>query len=293
MIEFIIYIFSYSFLLYAFLSIAGISVISATIGTYVTVNRFSYIAGAISHSILFGLGLFNYLNYYTKSEFFAPLNGAFLIAIIFSFLISFIYNSKKERVDTILSAIWSIGMSGGILFIFLTPGYSQELTRYLFGNILLVSFNDIIILYLYCIFIILVFSLFYKKIMAISFDNEFATIMGQNVRRFNLIFILLTSIAVVLLTQIVGVVLLIALLTLPSSTILKFNLSMTKAMLLSGLLTFISGFLGLFFSFKLNLPVSPIIILILGSIYFIVFLFKGSSVNRFNILLKKNLKRTD
>ena len=290
MIEFIIYIFSYSFLLYAFLALIGVSIISSTIGTYVTVNRFSYIAGAISHSILFGMGLFNYLKYTTKINYFTPLNGAFVSAILFSFIIGFLYNSKKERIDTILSAIWSIGMSGGILFIFLTPGYNQELTRYLFGNILLVSLNDILILFIFCLILILIFSFFYKKIISIGFDNEFAYIMGQNVKNFNLFFILLSSFAIVLLTQIVGIVLLIALLTLPCATILKFNISIKKTIILSGLLTFITGFLGLFISFKLNLPVSPIIISILGIIYILVFLLKSSLINRINILFKKNFK---
>jgi zinc transport system permease protein len=300
MLTFIIYIFSYSFLLYAILALTGTSVLAATVGTYVTINRFSYIAGALSHSILFGMGLFTYLkaifisNKFLSEILFAPLNGAFLSGILFSFIIAYLYNNKKERLDTILSAIWSIGMSAGILFIFLTPGYNQELTRYLFGNILLVSLKDIVILFIFAFFIVAIFSLFYKKILSIGFDNEFALIMGQNVKLFNILFILITSFTVVLLTQIVGIVLLIALLTLPSSTILKFNLSLRKTMLLSGLLTFIVGFFGLYFSFNFNLPASPIIILLLGAIYIFVFILKsnlkGSFVNLFNILFKKNLK---
>lgn len=281
MLSFIVYIFSYSFLLYAFLALIGISILSATVGTYVTINRFSYIAGALSHSILFGLGLFNYLksifisNKFLSESLFTPLNGAFLSGILFSLIIAYLYNNKNERLDTILSAIWSIGMSAGILFIFLTPGYNQELTRYLFGNILLVSLKEIIILFIFTIFILLIFSFFYKKILSIGFDNEFALLMGQNVKLFNTIFILIISFAIVLLTQVVGIVLLIALLTLPSSTILKFNLSLKKTMILSGILTFIVGFLGLYLSFTFNLPVSPITILILGAIYIIIFILKS------------------
>jgi len=281
MLSFIVYIFSYSFLLYAFLALIGISILSATVGTYVTINRFSYIAGALSHSILFGLGLFNYLksifisNKFLSESLFTPLNGAFLSGILFALIIAYLYNNKNERLDTILSAIWSIGMSAGILFIFLTPGYNQELTRYLFGNILLVSLKEIIILFIFTIFILLIFSFFYKKILSIGFDNEFALLMGQNVKLFNTIFILIISFAIVLLTQVVGIVLLIALLTLPSSTILKFNLSLKKTMILSGILTFIVGFLGLYLSFTFNLPVSPITILILGAIYIIIFILKS------------------
>lgn len=281
MLSFIVYIFSYSFLLYAFLALIGISILSATVGTYVTINRFSYIAGALSHSILFGLGLFNYLksifisNKFLSESLFTPLNGAFLSGILFSLIIAYLYNNKNERLDTILSAIWSIGMSAGILFIFLTPGYNQELTRYLFGNILLVSLKEIIILFIFTIFILLIFSFFYKKILSIGFDNEFTLLMGQNVKLFNTIFILIISFAIVLLTQVVGIVLLIALLTLPSSTILKFNLSLKKTMILSGILTFIVGFLGLYLSFTFNLPVSPITILILGAIYIIIFILKS------------------
>lgn len=183
MVEFIVNIFSYSFLLYAIAALAGTSLIAGTIGTYITINRFSYIAGALSHSILFGMGLFNFLKailrlkYPHLAIYLTPINGAFLSSIIFSFIIGVLYNSKKERMDTILSAIWSIGMSAGILFIFLTPGYSQEITRYLFGNILLVSKQDLLFLFLFSSIIILIFSFFYKNILLISFDNEFSSLM--------------------------------------------------------------------------------------------------------------------
>lgn len=224
MIKFISYIFSYSFMLLAVLAILGVSALSGTIGTYVTINRFSYIAGALSHSILFGMGFFSYLSSIFKEnspqivKFFNPLNGAFISSILFSLIIGYLFNSKKERLDTILSAIWSIGMSLGVLFVFLTPGYNQELTRYLFGSILLVSLKDLIILFCFAFVIIITFALFYKKILSISFDNEFASLMGQNSKIFNLVVIFIISFAVVLLTQIVGIVLLIALLTLPSAT---------------------------------------------------------------------------
>ncbi len=273
MVEFIVNIFSYSFLLYAIAALAGTSLIAGTIGTYITINRFSYIAGALSHSILFGMGLFNFLKailrlkYPHLAIYLTPINGAFLSSIIFSFIIGVLYNSKKERMDTILSAIWSIGMSAGILFIFLTPGYSQEITRYLFGNILLVSKQDLLFLFLFSSIIILIFSFFYKNILLISFDNEFSSLMGHDVKKFNFIVIFIIGFSVVLLTQIVGIVLLIALLTLPSATVLKFNLPFKKTIVFSCLLTFVVGFFGLFFSYKFDLPSSPIIILFLGTIY--------------------------
>lgn len=286
MIEFIINIFSFPFLFYAIAALIGTSFLAGTIGTYITINRFSYIAGALSHSILFGMGLFNYLKVIVNPKypqfmaFLTPINGAFLSSIVFSIIIGILYNSKKERMDTILSAIWSIGMSAGILFIFLTPGYNQEITRYLFGNILLVSSQDLLFLYLFSFLIILIFSFFYKNILLIGFDNDFSYLMGQDVKKFNFIAIFIIGIAIVLMTQIVGIVLLIALLTLPSATILKFNLSFKKTIIFSCILTFIAGFFGLFLSYNFDLPSSPIIILFIGLIYISAFLKDKFKINR-------------
>lgn len=267
MLSFLISLLSYPFILNAVLASFFGSVISATAGTYITTNRFSYVAGSIAHSLLFGLGLFRFLQVRTGSSFFNPLNGAILSGIFFGIIIGFVIHSKKERVDTLLSAIWATGMSLGLLFIFLTPGYNQELMRYLFGNILLIGKAELRIIGIFDLFLVLIFLLFYNKIMAISFDSDFASIRGVNSKAFSIVFLVIIIISVILLTQLVGVVMVIALLTLPSSIALKFTTSQKKAIPLAFLICLVTSLAGLLLSYIFDLPSSAMIILILGFIY--------------------------
>jgi zinc transport system permease protein len=182
------------------------------IGTWVTIKRISYLAGAIAHSVLAGIGMSLYFNAKYNLPWLHPLLGALIAALI----IGFVSIRAKEREDTVIGAIWATGMSLGLLFIAKTPGYISPMT-YLFGNILIISQTDLIMLVILDIVVIILGFLFYHQFQAISFDEEFARIRGIRTNQFYIILLLMTAITVVLMTTIIGIVMVIALLTIPAA----------------------------------------------------------------------------
>ncbi len=206
---------AFPFLRYA--AAAGVlsSVACGVVGSYVTVKRIGYIAGAIAHSVLAGMGAARYLRVVAGWTFLTPVHGATAAAVVAALIIGVVSLRGRERVDTVLGAIWAIGMAVGILFIQATPGYSQELMSYLFGNILLVSPQDLAAIAVLDLVVVAVALLFYNNLLAIAFDEEFARLRGIRTERTYLLLLVLTALTIVTLAQVVGILMVIALLTLP------------------------------------------------------------------------------
>ena len=279
--DFINTIFIYKFIFYSLISLIFVSLLSSTVGSFIVINRFSYIAGAISHGLLGGIGLFNFVYRYTKIVFFLPQNGGFIFTIIYSIIIYFLLKNKKERLDSILSIIWSIGMALGILFIYLTPGYNQDLTRYLFGNILLIDLNKLILLIFYSIFLTILYVLFFNVIYIFGFDEEHLILKNFKTKIILFFIILFISLTVFFLIQIVGIVLIIAFFTIPTITELNIEKKIKRSIFISFLLNLVSSYISFFLSYKFNLPLSPIIILILSFFYLLSLIL--NRINKFNL----------
>lgn len=262
----------YEFLQLAFFAGIAVSVLGGVIGTYITLKRLSYIAGAISHSVLAGMGLFIFLHYKTGIAFFTPLNGALLAALISAGITGWTVLWGKEKSDTVLSALWSVGMALGILFVYITPGYKENLMSYMFGNILLVQKSDLIaVLVLDAVVLILVF-LFYNRIYAVALDDEFAELRGLNVKMYQLVFILFTAVTIVFLVQIAGIVMVISLLTLPAATASLFSRNYGVTMVLAFFLSVLFTTGGLVISYEPDLPSGAVIIIFSGLIYLTSFI---------------------
>jgi zinc transport system permease protein len=260
MMEFFEALFQFPFLQNA--ALAGIlaGVACGVVGAYVVVKRLVFISGGIAHTVLGGMGIAYYLGY-------NPMIGAVISAILAALLIGTASLLAKEREDTLIGALWAVGMAVGVLFISMTPGYSVDLMSYLFGNILLVSRGDLwLILALDGVIIALVLLL-WKRFLAVSFDAEFAKIQGIPVNATYLLLLCLIALTVVTLVQVVGIILVIALLSLPAATAGLFsrNLAgmMGLAVILGGLLTF----LGLGLSYSPDLPAGATIILLTAAAY--------------------------
>ncbi|MBU2431926.1 MAG: metal ABC transporter permease, partial [Proteobacteria bacterium] len=202
------------FLKYAFIMGALASVAFGIIGTFVTTKRIGYLAGAISHSIFGGIGLALFLQVNAGITWFDPILGAVLAAIISAVTIGLVSLYAKEREGTIIGTIWAVGMASGILLIDKTPGYFN-LASYLFGDILLISGKDL--LYVACLdtLVLGICLLFFNRFFGICFDSEFTSLRGINTTFFYLLLLILTALTVVFLVRIVGIVLVIALLTIP------------------------------------------------------------------------------
>lgn len=244
------------------------------IGTFVVVNRMSYIAGAISHSVLGGIGIAIYLSTVFGISLITPSLGGVIFAILSGLIVSLFYLWGRERVDTAISVVWIIGMSIGIIFAYFTPRYT-DLASYLFGNILLVSIEDIWYVMVISLVVLIVVSLFFHQLVLVSFDKDFSIARGVNPKFFLTILILLISLTVFLMVKIVGTILAIALVTLPSAISNIFSKRISTIILSSILIAMLSQLLGLFISFELDIPTGVTITILLGIGYIFTLLFRG------------------
>ena len=239
------------------------------IGTYVVTRRISYLAGAISHSAFGGIGAALYLNRTFGIPWLDPMMGAVASALAAAIIIGLVSLYAREREDTVIGAIWSVGMAAGLIFIDLTPGYF-EISSFLFGDILLISGSDITLVLVLDSFITVTVLLFYNRLLAVCFDGEFAGLRGLNANGYYIFLLCLTALTIVLLVRIVGIVMVIALLTLPAAVAGKFTSRMWQMMLLAVFFCMAFNTAGLAFSFYRGLSSGPSIILIAGLTYLIV-----------------------
>jgi zinc transport system permease protein len=260
MIEFFTALLNYSFLQNALIACLLASIGCGIMGSYVVVKRIGFLAGGIAHTVLAGMGIAYFLN---KS----PLLGAVIAALLAGGFIGWINLRWKQQEDILIAAFWSVGMAVGILFISRTPGYSIDLMSYLFGNILLVSGGDIILMFILDIVIVATVFLFYKQFLAAAFDEEFARLRGINIERFYILLMCLVALTVVLLIQIVGLILVMALLTLPAASASLFAGSVSRMMIVSVLLSILVTVSGLVISYGPNLPAGATIVVTAGVVY--------------------------
>ncbi len=248
--------------------IAGllISVACGVVGTYATVRRITYIAGAIAHCVLAGMGAAGYLNHVHGISWLTPLLGAALAAVLAALLIGMVTLHFHEKVDTVLSAIWATGMALGVIFIGATPGYNQDLMSYLFGNILFVSRSDLLLVLVLDLAVLLVAFLFHTKLLSVCFDEDHARISGLNVSAYYLLLLVMIALTVVLVAQVVGIIMVIALISLPAATAGIFARRLWQMMLLATLICALSTTGGMFLSYP-NLPSGSIIVLLSGGFY--------------------------
>jgi zinc transport system permease protein len=257
----------YPFLMHALLAGVFASIACGIIGSYVVTKKISYIAGSISHTVLGGLGAARYCQVVHHWDWFDPLYGAVLAALLAAAAIGLVSMRARQREDTVIGAIWAIGMAAGILFISQTPGYNEDLMSYLFGSILMVSPKDLWVITGLDILVVVVGALFYNQFLALCFDEEFARLRGVRVELYYLLLLFLTALTVVLLVTIVGIIMVIALITLPAAVAGEFTKRLWHMMVLSTLLTVFFTTAGLALSYGPNLPAGATIIVVAGAAY--------------------------
>jgi zinc transport system permease protein len=266
--EFFSSLWQHSFLQHALIAGLLASIGCGIIGTYVVVKRITFLAGGIAHSVLAGMGMAYYFG-------FAPLKGALLAALIAALLIGMIKLRWHQHEDTLIGALWAVGMAVGVLFISQTPGYNADLMSYLFGNILMVPRSDLYLMLVLDGVIIIIVTIFYKQFQAVAFDSEFARLREVPVDFFYLLLLCMVALTVVLLIQVVGLILVIALLTLPAAIAMLYSHSLGRIMLLATFFgsVFTSG--GLALSYAPDLPSGATIILVAGCAYMVALLLEG------------------
>jgi zinc transport system permease protein len=270
MIEFFRALSQHTFLQNALLTGVLAAIACGVVGTWVVVRRISYMAGGIAHASLAGLGVAHYLSVVNQWTWAQPLYGAALAALLASITIGLVSLYAREREDTVIGAIWAIGMAVGILFISQTPGYSSDLMNYLFGNILMVSGTDLWLIVILDIVIVGLTWLFFAQLMAVSFDEEFARVRGLPTSLYFLLMLALVALTVVTLVTVVGIVMVIALLTIPAAIANRFTQRLVSTMIWATGISVALTSLGLALSYGPDLPSGAVIILFAGLVYLLV-----------------------
>jgi len=245
----------FEFMQHALLAGLLVSFAAGIIGSLIVVNRMVFLAGGIAHTSYGGIGLAVYfgLPIFLGASFFA-VGSALLIAVLTL--------KKRHRMDTFIGLIWAVGMAIGVIFVDLTPGYNVDLMSYLFGSILAVSSEDLYFMGTLLALILLVVTFWYRDILAVSYDSEYATLRGVNVRFFYTLILILSALTVVIAIKVVGLILVIAMLTIPVYIAEKLSSSLFSMMFLSGAIATLFTLLGLWFSYTYNLTSGASIIIV-------------------------------
>jgi zinc transport system permease protein len=242
--------------------IAGMisSVVCGIIGSYVVVKRLVSMSGGLAHAAFGGIGL----GYFLGID---PVAGAVGFTTGIALLIGVIREKLSQQVETLIGAVWAAGMALGILLIALAPGYAPDLFGFLFGNILLIPTGDLIVMSLLALVICAVVGLWFNQLMAVTFDEEYARVMNLPVTALILLLFLLIALTVVVLIRVVGIILVIALLTLPAAVAREFTQSIRAMMVVSIIFAAACSLGGLFLSYALDVPSGATIILLAAAGY--------------------------
>lgn len=236
------------------------------VGTMVVTRRISSLAGASAHAALGGVGLALYLQRVWMWKFCTPELGAVFGALIAAWVVGIVSLSASEREDTVIGVVWALGMALGLLFLDRTPGY-VDWQGYLFGNILLVSKTELYMTLALDAAVLLPLVFFYDRLLAVSFDSTFAQLRGVKATAIYLVLLSLTALTIVVLMNVVGIILVIAMLTLPAATSGFFTRHLSSMMVLAGVLSAVFVVLGLLMSYFCRIPSGPAIVVLAGAVY--------------------------
>ncbi len=274
-------IFTYRFVQHAFLAAFLMSVACGIIGTYIVSRRMVFISGGITHASFGGVGIGYFLGI-------PPLAGAAVVAVLAALTTEHLTRKKAIRNDSIIAIMWSLGMAIGIIFVYLTPGYTPNLMGYLFGSIITVSSTDLWFMLALSTGVVAFFALFFESILYISFDEEFARTRGIRVMRYNYLLITLVALTIVLSIRIAGIILVLSLLTIPQNITNLFTNRFGHIMIGSVLIGFFASVIGLVSSYLLDIPSGATIIFILVVLYLLA---RWIKVVTFGRSKKKNLRQ--
>jgi len=241
------------------------SVICGIIGTFVVVNRIAFLAGGIAHAAYGGIGLAFFLGL-------PYIVGTLGFTLFAALIMAAVTLKAKERADTFIGVLWAGGMGLGVILLDLTPGYNVDLMSYLFGSILAVPKSDLWQMLVMCLSVGLIVIFFYNDFLAMSYDEEFAQLRGVPVKGLYFLLIGMIALSIVMIIRVVGLILVIALLTIPPYIAEKYAQSLRMMMLISTLLCCMFTITGLWLSYIFNLTSGATIIMVAVAAFFISFL---------------------
>jgi len=244
-----------------------ISIAVAIIGSLIVINKSSFIAGSIAHGSFGGIGIAIYFSL-------PILMMTSVFAVFLALILSYITLKIPHRSDAIIGVVWAVGMSIGIIFSELTPGYNAGLISYLFGSILTISNEDIYMMIGVDIALVIFILILYNQILLISYDKDFAKVRGLNVGFLHTLLLVLISLTIVMSVRAIGLILIIALFTIPPFIAEKFTKSLKGMMVLAGIFSFFFMVAGIFISFYYDISATATIILVATMGFFLSLLKK-------------------
>lgn len=245
--EFLQEVLQYKFFIHAVLASVLCGVACGMVGTYVVCRRLVFLSGGITHSSFGGIGIAYYLGL-------NPLLGAFCFAVLSAIGIEACAADKRIREDSAIGLIWSLGMAVGIIFVYMTPGYAPNLMSFLFGNILSVTVSDLIGMAVVVAAVVVVFALFYRPVMYVAFDREYAASQNVPTRWIGYLMAVLIAVTIVISIRVVGIVLLISLLTMPAVIANQLTRSFGRMMAGASVVAVVGTLIGLYASYLLDIP---------------------------------------
>ena len=257
----------YTFFQNALLCTVLIGVSCGLIGTYIVAKRMVFISGGITHASFGGLGLAYFLGL-------SPLFGAAVFALAAAFCILYLSDNKRFKEDSLIGIFWSAGMAIGVLFIYLTPGYAPNLLSYLFGNILTVTGEQVILSLLLCLVIIVFFAKFYRPLFYIAFDKEYSRTHFVALNGLEIGITALIALCIVLCMKLAGIILVISYLTMPQAIAGMFHKNFTKQLVWATIISCVGSIMGLFASAALKLPSGATIVLCFLLIFIVCYFWK-------------------
>lgn len=243
------------------------SIMCGIVGTLVVVNRIVFLSGGIAHAAYGGIGLALFFG-------FSYLWGVLGFALFIALIVAAVSLRAKQRADTIIGVLWALGMALGVILLDLTPGYNVDLMSYLFGSILTVPRSNLWLMLFLDGLVVFMVSYYYHDLVSLSFDEEFAQVRGVPVRFLYFLLIIMIALSVVMMIQVVGLILVIALLTIPPYIAEKYAASLFKMMIYSILLNLFFTATGLWLSYYLNLTSGATIIMVAAICFFISLLLE-------------------
>lgn len=253
----------YTFMQNALLLAVLASVSCGIVGSLITVNRMSSFAGSIAHASFGGLGL----SYLIGVD---PMIGATVFALGSSLGTGYLTGGGKMGSNTAMAALWATGMAAGLVFIKLSGTYSADLMSWLFGSLMSVSETDILLTGILGAVTVLAAVLLYREFLGISYDMEFTRLQGVPVELVRGVFLVLAALTTIVLMKVTGLIMVIAMLTLPATIAGYFSRSLFRMMVFSTVLSLFFSVSGLVLSWWLDLPPGPVIILTASLVYFTV-----------------------
>ncbi|MEN8230757.1 MAG: metal ABC transporter permease [Bacteroidota bacterium] len=268
-------LFKYGFIQQAFLAALLMSITCGIIGTYIVSRRMVFISGGITHASFGGVGIGYFFG-------FPPLAGAALFAVLAALTTENLTRKKVLRNDSIIAIMWSLGMAMGIIFIYLTPGYAPNLMSFLFGSIITVTKTDLWLMFALAVTVSIFFTLLFKPILYLAFDEQFARTRGIPVMLLNYLLIILVALTIVLSIRVAGIILVLSVLTIPQNISNLFTNRFSQIMIGSIVLGLIASVLGLVISYYLDIPSGATIIFTLVLMYLAARLIKVVTFGRKN-----------